>query len=146
MWWQTILIDILSVTSILSIIAVVRFWKQNKKLKDNEVKINDSEVTQSNVEAQKAEIDLANKYRDEMLNMVQMVKDANEKNFTNQDDIIRRLERLDKRIDKLETNYGYMQEYLNGNYHLFLAEKQKAAEGQSRYNPNIKPDEDSSKS
>ena len=137
MWWQTILIDVLSVTSILSIIAVVRFWKQNKKLKDNEVKINDSEVTKSNVEAQKAEIDLANKYRDEMLNMVQMVKDANEKNFTNQDDIIRRLERLDKRIDKLETNYGYMQEYLNGNYHLFLAEKQKTDEGQSRYNPSV---------
>jgi len=146
MWWQTILIDVLSVTSILSIIAVVRFWKQNKKLKDNEVKINDSEVTKSNVEAQKAEIDLANKYRDDMLAMVQMVKDANEKNFTNQDDIIRRLERLDKRIDKLETNYGYMQEYLNGNYHLFLAEKQEAVEGQSRYNPNINSNEDSSKS
>lgn len=137
MWWQTILIDVLSVTSILSIIAVVRFWKQNKKLKDNEVKINDNEVTKTVVEAQNAEIDLANKYRDEMLNMVQMVKDANEKNFTNQDDIIRRLERLDKRIDKLETNYGYMQEYLNGNYHLFLAEKQKTAEGQSGYNPSV---------
>lgn len=133
MWWQTILIDILSVTSILSIIAVVRFWKQNKKLKDNEVKINDSEVAQSNVEAQKSEIDLANKYRDEMLKMVQIVKDANEKNFTNQDEIIRSLTRL-------ETKVGDIESYLNGPYHKYIAEKQ------SRYNPNIKPDEDSSKS
>ena len=133
MWWQTILIDILSVTSILSIIAVVRFWKQNKKLKDNEVKINDSEVTKSNVEAQKSEIDLANKYRDEMLNMVQMVKDANEKNFTNQDEIIRSLTRL-------ETKVGDIESYLNGPYHQYLSEKQ------DRYNQNIKPNEDSSKS
>lgn len=133
MWWQTILIDVLSVTSILSIIAVVRFWKQNKKLKDNEVKINDSEVAQSNVEAQNAEIDLANKYRDEMLNMVQMVKDANEKNFTNQDVIMRSLTRL-------ETKVGDIESYLNGPYHQYIADKQ------SRYNPNIKPNEDSSKS
>lgn len=133
MWWQTILIDVLSVTSILSIIAVVRFWKQNKKLKDNEVKINDSEVVQSNVEAQKAEIDLANKYRDEMLNMVQIVKDANEKNFTNQDEIMRSLTRL-------ETKVGDIESYLNGPYHQYIADKQ------SRYNPNIKPNEDSSKS
>lgn len=133
MWWQTILIDVLSVTSILSIIAVVRFWKQNKKLKDNEVKINDSEVAQSNVEAQKAEIDLANKYRDEMLNMVQIVKDANEKNFTNQDEIMRSLTRL-------ETKVGDIESYLNGPYHQYIADKQ------SRYNPNIKPNEDSSKS
>ena len=129
MWWQTILIDILSVTSILSIIAVVRFWKQNKKLKDNEVKINDSEVTKSNVEAQKSEIDLANKYRDEMLAMVQMVKDANEKNFTNQDEIIRSLTRLESKVGDIES-------YLNGPYHQYLAEKQ------NRYNPNIKPNED----
>lgn len=133
MWWQTILIDVLSVTSILSIIAVVRFWKQNKKLKDNEVKINDSEVAQSNVETQNAEIDLANKYRDEMLNMVQMVKDANEKNFTNQDVIMRSLTRL-------ETKVGDIESYLNGPYHQYIADKQ------SRYNPNIKPNEDSSKS
>lgn len=133
MWWQTILIDVLSVTSILSIIAVVRFWKQNKKLKDNEVKINDSEVAQSNVKTQNAEIDLANKYRDEMLNMVQIVKDANEKNFTNQDVIMRSLTRL-------ETKVGDIESYLNGPYHQYIADKQ------SRYNPNIKPNEDSSKS
>lgn len=127
MWWQTILIDVLSVTSILSIIAVVRFWKQNKKLKDNEVKINDSEVTKSNVEAQKSEIDLANKYRDEMLAMVQMVKDANEKNFTNQDEIMQSLTRL-------ETKVGDIESYLNGPYHQYLAEKQHPKP--SRYGNN----------
>ena len=115
------------------VISAIWYRKQNKTIKN-------SEATQADVEAQKSQIDLANKYRDEMLNMVQMVKEANEKNFTNQDEIIRMLGKLDNRIGKLETNYGYVQEYLNGGYHNFLAEKQ------SRYNPNIKPDEDSSKS
>lgn len=137
--WNAIIMMLLGGTTVGGVVSAIWYRKQDKTIKE-------SEATQADVEAQKAEIDLANKYRDEMLNMVQMVKDANEKNFTNQDDIIRRLERLDKRIDKLETNYGYMQEYLNGNYHLFLAEKQKTAEGQNRYNPNISPNEDSSKS
>ena len=132
--WNAIIMMLLGGTTVGGVVSAIWYRKQNKTIKE-------SEATQADVEAQKAEIDLANKYRDEMLNMVQMVKDANEKNFTNQDEILRRLERLDERIDKLETNYGYMQEYLNGNYHLFLAEKQKTAEGQSRYNPNIHQDE-----
>lgn len=136
MWWQTILIDILSVTSILSIIAVVRFWKQNKKLKDNEVKINDSEVAQADVEAQKAKIDLANLYKQNMLDMMEQFK----KNDDNQTLMIEKLDRLDERMEKVEIKVGDIESYLNGPYHQYIAEKH------SRYNPNIKPDEDSSKS
>lgn len=128
--WTTIIVALLSGTTVGGIIEAIRYRRQNAQIKE-------SEATQSTVEAQKAEIDLANKYRDEMLNMVEIVKAANEKNFTKQDEILRRLERLDERIDRLEVNYGYMQEYLNGSYHQFLAEKQ------SRYNPNIHNDETS---
>ena len=131
--WNAIIMMLLGGTTVGGVISAIWYRKQNKTIKN-------SEATQADVEAQKSQIDLANKYRDEMLNMVQMVKEANEKNFTNQDEIIRMLGKLDNRIGKLETNYGYVQEYLNGGYHNFLAEKQ------SRYNPNIKPDEDSSKS
>lgn len=124
--WTTIIVALLSGTTVGGIVEAIRYRRQNATIKE-------SEATQSNVEAQKSEIDLANKYRDEMLNMVQMVKDANEKNFTNQDEIIRSLTRL-------ETKVGDIESYLNGPYHQYIAEKQ------SRYNPNIKPDEDSSKS
>lgn len=130
--WTTILVALIGGGSIGGWISSIYHRKSSKKIKE-------SEATQSNVEAQKSEIDLANKYRDEMLNMVQMVKDANEKNFVNQDEIIRRLGILDARIEKLEANYGYMQEYLNGGYHKFLADKQ------SRYNPNINHNEGISK-
>ena len=104
-------------TTVGGIVSAIWYRRQNRKIKE-------SEATQADVEAQKSEIDLASKYRDEMLNMMQMVKDANEKNFTNQDEIIRRLGKLDERIEALEINYGYMQENLNGGYHKFLADKQ----------------------
>ena len=87
------------------------------------------------MEAQKAEIDLANKYRDEMLNMMNVVKEANEKNFTNQDEIIKGLRRLDERMEQMEIKVGDIESYLNGPYHQYIAEKQ------SRYNPNIHQDE-----
>ena len=108
-------------TTVGGVVSAIWYRKQNKTIKQ-------SEATQADVEAQKAEIDLANKYRDEMLNMVQMVKDANEKNFTNQDEIIRSLTRL-------ETKVGDIENYLNGPYHQYISEKQKTVENQSRYNP-----------
>lgn len=129
--WNAIIMILLSGTTVGGVVSAIWYRKQNKTIKE-------SEATQADVEAQKAEIDLANKYRDEMLNMVEMVKAANEKNFTNQDEIIRSLTRL-------ETKVGDIESYLNGPYHQYVAEKQKAAEGQSRYNPNILTDGDSSK-
>lgn len=124
--WNAIIMMLLGGTTVGGVISAIWYRKQNKTIKN-------SEATQADVEAQKSQIDLANKYRDEMLNMVEMVKDANEKNFTNQDEIMRSLTRL-------ETKVGDIESYLNGPYHQYIAEKQ------SRYNPNIKPDEDSSKS
>lgn len=121
--WQPIIIDILSVTSILSIVGMIRFWKQNKRLKDNEVRINDTEVSQANVRKQESEIDLASKYRDEMLSMVKMVKEANERNFDNQDQMIAKLDRMDTRLEKIEIRVSDIETYLNGNYHKWLSEK-----------------------
>lgn len=119
--WNAIIMMLLGGTTVGGVVSAIWYRKQNKTIKE-------SEATQADVEAQKAEIDLANKYRDEMLNMVEMVKAANEKNFTNQDEIIRSLTRL-------ETKVGDIESYLNGPYHQYIAEKQ------SRYNPNIHPDE-----
>lgn len=126
--WNAIIMMLLGGTTVGGVVSAIWYRKQNKTIKE-------SEATQADVEAQKAEIDLANKYRDEMLNMVQMVKDANEKNFTNQDEIIKGLRRLDERMEQMEIKVGDIESYLNGPYHQYIAEKQ------SRYNPNIHQDE-----
>lgn len=125
--WQPIIIDVLSVTSILSIIAMVRFWKQNKKLKDNEVKLNDSQVTQSNVETQEKEINLANLYKEEVLKVIKLLKDNQNENTGNQKEILGSLNNLDRRMDRFEVRLGDIEGYLNGPYHEYLAKQERAA-------------------
>lgn len=116
--WNAIIMMLLGGTTVGGIVSSIWYRKQNKTIKQ-------SEATQADVEAQKAQIDLANKYRDEMLAMVNMVKEANEKNFINQDQILKKLDRLDERVEGLEVNYGNLEEWANGGYHQFLAEKEK---------------------
>jgi hypothetical protein len=126
--WNAIIMMLLGGTTVGGVVSAIWYRKQNKTIKE-------SEATQADVEAQKAEIDLANKYRDEMLNMMNVVKESNEKNFTNQDEIIKGLRRLDERMEQMEIKVGDIESYLNGPYHQYIAEKQ------SRYNPNIHQDE-----
>jgi len=116
--WNSIVIDALSVTSILSIVGLIRFWKQNKKLKNNEVKKDD-------VETQKAEIDLANLYKEEMLKVIQLLKESQSENSGNQEKMIDKLDSLDTRLEKMEIKLSDVEEYLNGPYHQWLASKEE---------------------
>lgn len=72
--WQPIIIDILSVTSILSIVAMVRFWKQNKQLKDNEVKIN-------TFDTQKAQIDLGEMFTQKAADLFDRMQKLQEETY-----------------------------------------------------------------
>lgn len=118
MTWESIVIDALSVTSILSIIGLIRFWNQNKKLKNNEVKKDD-------VETQKAEIDLANLYKEEMLKVIDLLKSSQSESTDNQAKIINKLENMDTRLENVEIKMEGIETYLNGPYHQWLASKDK---------------------
>ena len=115
--WNSIIIDALSVTSILSIVGLIRFWNQNKKLKNNE-------VTKDDVETQKAEIDLANLYKEEMLKVIELLKESQSENNGNQEKMINKLDNLDTRLEKMELKLSDVEEYLNGPYHQWLASKE----------------------
>lgn len=116
--WTTIVLTLLSGTTVGSIVAAIAYRKQNKTIKD-------SEATVSDVEAQKARLDLIVKVKDEMLAMVETVKQANEKNFANQDEIINKLDNLDSRLEKVEVKMGDIEAYLNGPYHKWLSDQGK---------------------
>lgn len=116
--WNSVLIDALSVTSILSIIGLIRFWKQSKKLKNNEVKKDD-------VETQKAEIDLANLYKEEMLKVIELLKSSQSESNENQKSIIHKLENMDTRLENVEIKMDGIETYLNGPYHEWLASQGK---------------------
>lgn len=116
--WTTIIVALLSGTTVGGIVEAIKYRRQNAKIKD-------SEATVSDVEAQKAKMDLVIKFRDEMVNMVDIVKQANEKSFANQDQIIEKLSRMDERLEKVEIKMGDIEAYLNGPYHQWLASKEE---------------------
>ena len=115
--WTSIITTVISCGFIFSLLNWIRDRKSDKKIKTNEAAVSD-------IETQKAKMDLVVKFRDEMISMVDIVKQANEKNFSNQDQIIEKLSRMDERLEKVEVKLGYMEEYLNGNYHQWLASKE----------------------
>ena len=75
----------------------------------------------ADVEAQKAQMELANLYKQNMLEMMEQFK----LNGDNQALMIEKLDRLDERMEKLEIKVGDIEEYLNGPYHEHLAQKEK---------------------
>lgn len=117
--WQTIIIDLLSVTSILSIIGLIRFWNQNKKLKNNEVKKDD-------IETQKAEIELSTIYKKEMLEVIDLLKTSQTESHNNQNAMMGKLDNMDTRLENLEIKMDNIETYLNGPYHAWLADKEQS--------------------
>lgn len=134
MWWQTVIIDVLSVTSVLSIIAMIRFWKQNKRLKDNEVKKDNSEVKVSEVDAQKAQIELGEMFTQKSIEMFQKMQELQEqtykatmKNGLDNESIIAKIEKIEaeqlrqaNEIKRLADEQGHIVTFVNGEYQDFL--------------------------
>lgn len=121
--WTTIILALLSGTTVGGVVEAIRYRRQNLKIKN-------SEATVSDATAQQAQMDIVVKFRDEMMTMIDLVKNANEKNFTNQDQILDKLGRMDERLEKVEIKMGDIEAYLNGPYHQWLASKEGIADSQ----------------
>lgn len=107
--WSEIVIALLSGTTLAGIVEAIRYRHENKKLKENEVKVSD-------VDAQKQEIELAELYKDKVLEMLDQMAAKQDKGNDNQDKMLAKLEAMETRIANVEL-------YLNGNYQKWLEEK-----------------------
>ena len=93
--WTSIILALLGGTSVAGIFEAVRYRRQNMKLKD-------AEATTADTEAQEKQMNLAESYLEKVLALT-------EKGNANQDEMIKRLDTLDGRIDNIEA-------YLNGEF------------------------------
>lgn len=122
MEWSEIIITIVTTllggTTISSIYLAVKYRKENKTIKA-------SEATQSNVEAQKAQIELANLYRDKMLEMMDLLSVKQDKGNLNQEKMLSMLTSLDSRVDGLEVDMSHVKGYLNGELSAWVAQHQQ---------------------
>lgn len=111
---STILNIVFGGTSLVSIIAFFIYFKENKRLKQNEVKVSD-------VETQKQQIDLVAYFKDQVLAMLEDVRKAQHAGNDNQDRILLKL-------DKLEDTVSEVVGYLDGPFDAWRKEQQKGGE------------------
>lgn len=111
--WNGIIIGLLSTTTLGGIFGSVVYYRENKKLKKNEVKNSDTE-------AQEKQIDLGVKYQTQMLELLDKVSAKQDTAASNQQQMLTKIDRLDEREDKTEQQMANIVAYLNGDYQKFL--------------------------
>ena len=105
-------------TSVVAVIAWLYFRKENKALKKNEVKVSD-------VDTQKQQIDLAELYKDKVLELIGQVSEKQDSGNANQQRILDKLDTIDGRVDKQEARLSDIVTYLNGDFQDFLKRNHK---------------------
>jgi hypothetical protein len=100
-------------TSVVAIIGWLVYRKQNKRLKDNEVKASD-------VDTQKQQIELVELYKDKVLELIGQVSEKQDSGNSNQQKILDKLDTIDERVDKQEARLSDIVTYLNGEFQEFL--------------------------
>lgn len=106
---STILTFVFGSTSLVGLVASLIYRKQNRQLKNNEVKA-------SNVETQKAQMDLGEEYLKKVMEISEMNYQQSLKNGKDNADII-------AKVDRIYTEQKSIVEYLNGDYQEYLKRK-----------------------
>ena len=104
---STILNYVLGGTSLVAIIKWLMYRRENKQLKENEVKV-------SSVDAQRQEMELVDLYKQKMLETIDLISVKQDKGNINQEKMIGMLDNLDTRVDSLEARVGNIEGCLNG--------------------------------
>lgn len=125
---------ILGSTSIVGIIGMIIYRKQNKSLKNSEAnkakseaKQTESEAEQADIETQRQKIELGNKYLKDTLETVELVKQALDRGEGNQEKMLSQLNvvmdlihKLSSQTDSQEQLLQLIVKYLNGNFQEYL--------------------------
>lgn len=145
--WNSIILAVIGVVFSWETWNNVKYRKENKKLKDNEVKT-------SSVDAQKAQIELGDLFLEKSKEMFQKMQElqeqtllATKKNGIDNEDIIKKVDEIaaeQKRLSNEQRRQGeelkrltegqeHMVSFLNGDYQNFLTENGFEAKKKSRY-------------
>ena len=118
--WTAVIIAILSGTSLASICETIRYRRQNKRMKEAEAAKAENEVKDNETDTQIKQMDMADKYFEGMLKMLEQVKNSTESGNVNQKKMMDDLSDIKKRIGVLEESTSNIVTYLNGDYQNWL--------------------------
>lgn len=123
---------VFSGTTLCGVIATIVYRRQNKRIKESEAKQAESTATVSDVEAQKAKIDLGEIFVEKVGSMFQQMEALQKQGSGNQAKIMSMLESLqgqlnrqDELLENLQIEVNNQKSFLDGPYTQWLAEKQK---------------------
>ena len=111
-------------TSLVSIALFFIYFKQNKKLKNNE-------VSQSDTKTQSEQINLGKQFIESASKAADIIQQATQKTDSKIDALSQRIETKMSVMSRNQTSMNkklkMMEKYLNGNYQEFLAQEKKKA-------------------
>ena len=115
------------------IIAAIIYRKQNKRMKEAEAKVAESNANQQAISTQSQEIDLGAKFMRESIAMLNQIKELQDTNNADTSKIVERIDLVEKimaNMTRSVTGYnkrlGQVERYLNGQYKAFQeTEKQQ---------------------
>ena len=120
-------------TTLCGVVAAIVYRRQNKRIKESEAKQAESTATVSDVEAQKAKIDLGEMFVEKVGSMFKQMETLQKQGNGNQEKMMQRLERIDERTKNVELSLADVVKYLNGDYQQWLANNKKKT---NRYGQN----------
>lgn len=110
-------------TTLCGVIAAIVYRRQNKRIKESEAKQAESTATVSDIEAQKAKIDLAELYKEKVLQMVELISTKQDNGTAKQDKMIQMLGNLDTRVDNLESRVANIEGCIDADLKEWIAQK-----------------------
>lgn len=127
MEWTELLNYIFGGTSLVGLATTLIFWNKSKRAKEAETVTAESNAKQSVSEAEQADIatqmqkiELGNKYMEDTVKMVEMVKQSLDIGNENQKTMIQKLDVLSEQNDKQDALLTDIVTYLNGDFQDFL--------------------------
>lgn len=152
--WNSIILTVIGVVFSWETWNNVKYRRENKMLKEEEVKLKKNEVKTSSVDAQKAQIELGDLFMEKSAEMFKQMQElqeqtllATKKNGIDNEDIIKQLNEViseQKRIAEVQEKQGeelkrltegqeHIVSFLNGEYQSFLKENGFKTKKRSRY-------------
>lgn len=111
------------VAGIVEVCAAIRHRKADKVKAEAEAAQASANAQVSDVEAQKAQIDLAELYKEKVLQMVELISTKQDNGTAKQDKMIQMLGNLDTRVDNLESRVANIEGCIDADLKEWIAKK-----------------------
>ena len=111
--WTSVIVALLSGTTLAGIVEAIRYWRENKQLKANEVKVSD-------VNTEREQMSLADDYLKKVKEIADRIYSATLNNGKDNATIIARVDDIAAEQKRLAEESSNIVNYLNGDYQKYL--------------------------